>query len=255
MVSMSHGSLWSVLSEFIATLIERDKGLQSMDETLSLHQLEEELETRSGFKLNIRLNNNYSTMLSVRKEGRGEAKVSLHRIFLSAPQKVIHALASFIRGRRKPANPVIRAFIEEKICALDYTHRINRDKLVTRGRYHNLSELYNQVNRDYFHGQVQLYITWYGKTESRARRSLTYGLYFDPLKLIKIHRRLDRPEVPSYVVAFVIYHEILHYLCPPELGQAGRMHVHTDEFKKREAEFLQYREAQRWIQQHGRGDL
>lgn len=225
-----------------------------MEKTLSLTRLEEELETRSGLKLRIRLNNNYSTMLSVRRDNKKEARVSLHRMFLDAPRNVVLALASFIRGSRKKTTtgPVIRAFIEEKISCLDYTDRLDRQKLTVVGRYHDLEELYQQVNEEYFHSSLNLNITWFGKEALKPTRSITYGLYLETLKLIKIHRRLDRPEVPSYVIAFVIYHEMLHHVCSPQMNHLGRLQVHTEEFKRREKEFRQYREAQRWIDQHRR---
>lgn len=220
-----------------------------MTQVLSEDELVTELENRSGLKLRLRLNNNVSTMLSVRRE-RKEAKVSLHRMFLEAPQPVVHAVASYIRGRRKVVDPVIRAYIQQKISKLDYTHRLRPDKLVTEGKHFNLKELFDQVNHEYFKGQLRLNITWFGRPRRKKSSQLTYGLYYDSLKLVKIHWMLDDPEVPEYFMKYVIYHEMLHHVCPAYTDENGRSYVHSPEFRAREKEFSHYEEAEAYLKQH-----
>ena len=65
-------------------------------------------------------------------------------------------------------------------------------------------------------------------------------------RIIRIHPRLDAPFVPTWFLEYVIYHEMLHARVPDEFTAEGRRLVHTEEFNRREREFLHYRRARRW---------
>ncbi|NJL26950.1 MAG: hypothetical protein HC897_03235 [Thermoanaerobaculia bacterium] len=67
--------------------------------------------------------------------------------------------------------------------------------------------------------------------------------------LVRIHPALDRPDVPRYVVAAIVHHEMLHAAVPPVVA-AGRRSVHTREFRRREREFEHHVAAESWIRQH-----
>jgi hypothetical protein len=212
---------------------------------------QQELEENSGMKLRLKINDNRSTMLSVRWEPDC-TKVSVHRMFLQAPQNVMQSLACYIRQEDKVISPHIKYFIEENIKKLDYSHLISQEKLYSQGAVYNLQKIYNDLNRDYFKNHLNLLITWFGKHNKRNRTRVTFGLYHDPLKLIKINRLLDSPLFPDYVVAYVIYHEMLHNVCPSYHDERGIHRIHSKEFKERELEFKHYNLAQNWINGHHR---
>ena len=174
----------------------------------------------------------------------------MHRMFLEAPKNVMEELACYLRKKSKVPSPVVKAFIEESTRKLDYSHQLKPRQMQTLGHIYNLEKLYEQINSQYFHGKVKLKITWYGKTTSRRRNKVTFGLYSEPMKLIKIHRMLDNLSVPDYVIQFVIYHEMLHHTCPAHVDKKGTLHMHDREFKKREEEFQHYRLAQEWIEEN-----
>jgi hypothetical protein len=211
--------------------------------------LEQNLDNRSGKKLKLKINDNRSTMLSVRWEPDC-TKVSLHRIFLEAPQNVMQALACYIHQEDKSIAPTVKAFIEDNLKKLDYSHLLDRKKLYSQGNVYNLQQMYNDINREYFDEELNLYITWFGKPSVRNRSRVTFGLYHDPLKLIKIHRLLDSPSFPEFLVNYVIYHEMLHNVCPAYVDEKGVNRIHSKEFKKREMEFEHYEQAQVWIKEH-----
>jgi len=75
--------------------------------------------------------------------------------------------------------------------------------------------------------------------------TMTYGLYSDSLKLIKVHRLLDRSVCPEFYVAFVIYHEMLHEVHKPYMG-VSCTRIHTPEFKAQEKQFKHFKEAVAW---------
>lgn len=210
---------------------------------------QEEIENYLGRKLKLKINDNRSTMLSVRWEPDC-TKVSLHRMFLQAPRNVMEALSCYIRQEHKIIAPTVKAFIEDSLKKFDYSHLIDRKKLSTQGNIYNLQHIYNELNQEYFKGRLSLSITWFGKPIQRNRSRVTFGLYHDPLKLIKINRLLDSPAFPDYLVAYVIYHEMLHNVCPAYVDDRGLNHIHSKEFKKQEQQFRHYALAQKWIQEH-----
>ncbi len=188
-------------------------------------------------------------MLSVKWEPDC-TKVSMHRMFLSAPRNVMEALACYISRKHKMIAPDVKAFMEESLKKFDYTHELDRNKLYIQGNYYNLKEFYEAINREYFKESLDLSITWFGKPKQCNRSRVTFGLYHDPLKLIKINRLLDSPSFPDYLLSFVIYHEMLHYVCPAYVDEKGLHRVHSREFKEKEAQFKHYELAQNWIREH-----
>jgi len=200
----------------------------------------------SGKKFEFKINNNRSTMLSVRWEP-DRTLVSMHEMFLKAPQNVMDDLACYFRREDKAISSTIRAFIEEAYKKLDYTHTVDTGKLETDGLVYNLKSIYNELNDEYFDARLKLFITWFGKRVQKNRSKINFGLYYDPLKLIKINRIMDAPQFPDYVVKFVVYHEMLHYVCPSYYDEKGVHRIHSKEFKALEKKFRHYKAAQAWI--------
>ena len=204
---------------------------------------------RKGIKLHVKINDNRQTMLSVQWEPN-QTKVSLHRMFLTAPQNIMQALACYIKREHKAISPDIKAFIEARRLELDYSHIIDRDTLDTKGSAFDLMKIYRKLNKTYFKNSLDLGITWFGSSFIRNRSRCSLGLYYDTLKLIKIHRLLDNPLVPYFVIEFVVFHEMLHAVCPAYIDERGIHRAHGAEFKKHEESFYCYKEATDWIRKH-----
>lgn len=207
---------------------------------------QEQLENHARMKLQLRINDNRSTMLSV-KWAPDYTKVSLHRMFLMAPKNIMQELACYLRGEHKSLTPNIKAYIETNIQKLDYSHELQLDKLDSKGNVYDLKKIYAELNRDYFDNKLKLHITWYGKSRHYPTNRITFGLYHDPLKLIKISRRLDNKRFPLYFVSFIIYHEMLHSVCQAYVDERGIKQIHSKAFKAREKEFQFYDLAQKWL--------
>ncbi len=205
------------------------------------------LERVIGKKLKLRINNNHSTMLSVKWEP-GCTTVSLHRFFLRAPKNVMDRLACYIRREEKQMSPEVTKFIENNIKKLDYSHKLDEEKLEVQGRNYNLQEMMAKINKKYFNNRLNLKITWFGQHKRKNRSRVTFGLYQDLLRLVKINRILDSPKFPEYVVSYVIYHEMLHHVCPSYTDENGRNKIHNKEFKVREKQFQDFERAQTWIE-------
>lgn len=197
----------------------------------------------------MKLNDNHSTMLSVKWEPDC-TKISLHRMFLEAPRNIMQELACYIDGQRENIAPVVKAYIEDNLKRYDYRDRVDNQQLYSQGNVYNLKKIYNELNQIYFGGKLDLNITWYGKLVQRNRSRVTFGLYHEPLKLIKISRMLDNPSYPDYLVSYVVFHEMLHDACPAYVDEKGMHRVHSKEFKEREKEFRHFDLAQKWIKKN-----
>jgi hypothetical protein len=192
----------------------------------------------------VRINNNHSTFLSVR---RGiKTTVSVHRLFCQAPDDVLKSLAAFIQKATRQERRVIQRFIVQNSHLLPRSQKL--PKLQTKGQVWDLQLLFDRLNRIFFEGKLSLHLTWFGEKIPMNISRCTLGLYFDNLQLVKIHSLLDRSFVPLYVVESVLFHEMLHAVCPGSVNGKGRALSHNAEFKRREREFPLFLEAEKWIQ-------
>lgn len=208
--------------------------------------LQRHIESGSKKKVELKINNNRSTMLSVRWDPDC-TRVSIHKIFLDAPVNVMESLACYIGKKHKSIDINVRSYIEDKIRKLDYSDTIDPKKIVTSGQIHDLQKIFDQLNEQYFDNAIKLQITWFGKANQRNKSRITFGLYHDQLRLIKINRMLDSHSFPEYVVHYIIYHEMVHHVCPSYYDDQGIHRIHSKEFKEKEMEFSHYKEATEWL--------
>ena len=215
----------------------------------SASAIQQQLESGSGKKLRLKINDNRSTMLSVKWEPDC-TRVSLHRMFLQAPKNIMRDLAFYLRGDTLQMAPALKAYMNDKMQTLDYSHKVDLDSIETKGEVYDLQRICNAINEEYFDGSLNLYICWFGTAKKRYRTRITLGLYHDPLKLIKINRLLDKSRFPEYLIAFIIYHEMVHHICPATVDAKGVKHIHTRAFKEQEKRFRHYAKAQQWMKEH-----
>jgi predicted metal-dependent hydrolase len=202
------------------------------------------LEKETGKAVSLTLTDNSTSMISVKTKG-DLISIRLHRMFLNAGNEVIQEIAAFAR-KRKGSMPFIRDFIRENQNSIENTNRSSRKVVTqTRGRYHNLQELYGLVNSRYFDGRIKASIGWGKKISRWAVRKRTLGSYSHQTNTIWINPVLDRRNVPRYVVRFIVYHEMLHCDIPVE-KKDGRRLLHSPEFKRRERLFEQYEKVVSW---------
>ncbi len=108
----------------------------------------------------------------------------------------------------------------------------------TRGEVHDLAESFERVNRRYFHGKME-------RPRLHWNRALTVGKmghYHYVHDTVMLSLTLDQPEVPSFVVDYVMYHELLHKKHGVRRIN-GRRYAHTPEFRMEERRFEQYHAA------------
>jgi hypothetical protein len=224
-----------------------------MENLFLLSEFQKDLEKSLNKSVKLRINDNRSTMLSVKWEPDC-TRVSMHRFFLDAPKNIMDELACYIRKEHPQLTPSVKSFIENQVNGLDYSHEVRKERLSAQGRYYDLERLMGEVNRNYFQSCLDLNITWFKHKRRRIRSQFTFGLYHQPLKLVKINSLLDTPEVPEYILSYVIYHEMLHHVYPSYCDIKGKRKIHHQEFKEMEKQFSEYDRARSWIE-HNRERL
>jgi predicted metal-dependent hydrolase len=111
-----------------------------------------------------------------------------------------------------------------------------------RGRYADLEATFDKVNADYFGGVLaKPALSWSAK---RSRYIL--GRYDSIHNTIYVSRVFDSPQAPSFVLEYILFHEMLHVKHKTCIRDC-RVLVHTPEFKKEERSFARYREAKLWL--------
>ncbi|MDX1972448.1 MAG: hypothetical protein SFY68_07955 [Candidatus Sumerlaeia bacterium] len=192
----------------------------------------------------LELTRHRRTFLSSRECAGGVLEVRLRRDFLEAPPAVWEAVALFLKAGKPVHRVMMLDFLksvggeEEKV-----EKRIRREH--AQGRYVNLRERADRINLEQFGGRHLFSISWNRGVRPTAQppRSLRLGLCCVTQREILMHPLLDHPEVPLYYVDYIIHHEIAHLEVEPELGEGGRMRIHSPEFHAVEKQFPQYREA------------
>ncbi len=211
--------------------------------------LREAIARHAGEPIALEIHDNRSIMVSWRR-GQEGVELRLHHMFLDGGEPVARALADFTSARRarRTAGRLLDEYIRE------HRGRIRPSRggrpLVARGRVHDLAAIFQAVNDRYFGGAIDARIGWARAPLSRRRRTIKMGVYTHETRTIRIHPALDRPEVPPYVVAFVVFHEMLHQAYPPEKGPTGANRVHTRSFREREREHPDWERALAWEKEH-----
>jgi hypothetical protein len=175
--------------------------------------------------------------------------VRLSDIFTNAPTEVYQSLAFILLARlyRKTIDALYyrtyRSFILaddiQKKARLARAQRSRRVRLTSaRGRHVDLELLFNRLNHEYFRGSIaQPRLSW-----SVGKSRYVLGRYDATHNVIFISRIFDTQNLPSYVIEYVLFHEMLHLKHQSRI-HASRMMVHTPEFKAEEKTFCDYERA------------
>jgi predicted metal-dependent hydrolase len=226
----------------------------------------------------LALTDNRRTILSVRP-GRTRAlseragvplHLRIHHSFLSAGEEVLRAVAAFLASpRRSEGSRGALATIREHFNrhrpergaagstpGAGRARRPRRISVQPVGEVHDLRHVADDLNQRYFEGRLKVRITWgkaSGETAHNCRRtrtsSLQLGSYSYEDRLIRVHRVLDRPGIPRYVVESVVFHELLHADLPPVV-RGGKRYFHTPEFRRRERQFRHFERADVWVREN-----
>lgn len=188
---------------------------------------------------------------------RGDAAhVRISDVLRRAPLPVIEAAAALLLGRlyrRRPPTELLDAYRQfahsrSTRARIDLLRR-SRARAIDlhpAGAHHDLHAMYRQINERYFDCALAFpHLGW-----SRRSWRAQWGCFDPALNQIVINRLLDRHDVPGYVVACVLYHEMLHQKHPVKFGRCRR-ESHSADFRREERQFSDYARAMQFLKRFG----
>lgn len=180
------------------------------------------------------------------------AHVRLSDALGKAPRTVVEAAAAILLGRlyrRRPPAEMIETYRRfsyarstRQRLTLMRQQRARKMEHRPAGTHHDLEPLFDRLNRLYFQSALlRPSLGW------SARVWRTQLGCFDPaLSQIVLNRQLDQQEVPGYVVAYVLFHEMLHLKHPIRFARCRR-ESHSARFRSEERTFTDYARAMRFL--------
>lgn len=201
--------------------------------------MEERLQTLCPIPIEIVWHENRRIYLSCRRE-RGRLFLRLHRLFYNAPTPVLEALIRYSLKK----DPSSRIVIKQMAHLYFSQNQTAAKPLKTAGHVYDLQEIFNRMQLLVPLKDVS--IGWSKRVSRGAFQSMTFGTFDPHLRQIRINPLLDHLEVPLYFLEFIVYHEMLHAICPSKIGSSGRCSIHTREFKEKERQFPHFQAAKEW---------
>jgi hypothetical protein len=211
---------------------------------MTIKKIIEEIQKRSKKELSIKVAEYKSTYISVRRNPTS-LKVSVHKLFLKAPDTIVDHLINYVVRRDKLSFIEIKKYAHNYFLNVDYSKFVKDENLTYIGNFYNLKQIFENLNKKYFNNSLDLKITYF-ETKYRKYSHVTFGSYDNTLKLIKINKILDNINVPFYFIYYVVYHEILHHILKVDISENAKRTVHSKEFKILEKKFPYYKDAIDW---------
>jgi hypothetical protein len=182
----------------------------------------------------------------------GKLEVKITDLLEGAPAPIMEALAQILLRKlfRRPVPAVYNHRYHmywsrgEMRRSLHLVRQIRGRKFVSgpQGEHFNLDEIFEELNREHFHGlMARPQLGW-----SRRPSRTMLGHYDPSHNAIIISKILDRPTVPMLAVSYVMFHEMLHLKFPAE-HKGTRRRVHTKEFQQAEKTFPSLKEAKQLL--------
>ena len=179
---------------------------------------------------------------------QGKLSVDISDLLEDAPAPVQEALASILISKlfKRPPDTDWMARYRRYLNRADIRRGLSQLKRErgrksyrdAAGRVHDLCQLFEEINLEYFGGlMARPELGW------SLKNSRTALGHYDPCHhVIVLSSILDDAKAPLIAVRYVLFHEMLHLRYPTEHRGARRC-VHTSEFKKAEKEFADYEPA------------
>jgi hypothetical protein len=194
----------------------------------------------------------YASYLYKAQLEEGTLAVKVHEGFIGAPPDLLGALARVLLSSANDADrDRVKAYAAgqdffEVVTALEMTTPGVDDR--TQGRCTDLEVVFDRVNRTYFDGALERprLLTW-----NAMITRVKMGHYDFLRDAVMLSVTLDAPDVPDYVVDYVMYHELLHKKSGEKVVN-GRHHTHTPAFREAERAFSHYAKAQAFLKKAAR---
>lgn len=153
-----------------------------------------------------------------------ERKIGIDIEPSNGKKKTFWALPSILEANGKEVEVIMKIFTHKQIMPslcipIVKKYQISRPchwklKWITDGKYHNLQQYYDKLNREYFGEELKNKIYWYNRKTTKNGRKRNSGFCLGFLcrgcYQIFINSLLDDYKIPEIIVEVVVYHEMVH---------------------------------------------
>ena len=172
----------------------------------------------------------------------GRLLVRLSDLLEGAPEAVLRAIAHILLAKmyRRPIDRAQAARYRKYVGSQEIVRKAHlvrqmrgRKRLRSaQGHYYDLDAIFEELNGQFFHGlMARPRMSW---SQTKTRRIL--GHYDPAHNAIVVSRIFDHPQMPRFVLEYIVYHEMLHLKHPVRL-RGSRRCVHSAEFQDEERLF------------------
>jgi len=201
-----------------------------------------------GAPVTVKLTRNRRRLISFHRDAHGTQTLRAHLSLAGADEHDLAIVAAWIR-----CEPGAGAAVRTLLANLrerwdDLAPDRDADSAGT-GHHHDLNRMLREIAATYFPSLPPVLIAWTGRRGEARRRRL--GSWSPRERMIRIHRTLDRADVPWYFVAHVVHHELCHAAVDPSRTPTGRARLHGPEFRALERRFAYLELALGWEREHG----
>jgi predicted metal-dependent hydrolase len=187
----------------------------------------------------------YSSLtLTVRRRDE-EMIVRFSDLLQRAPMNVLEGAAALLlakiyrrrmpRALAAPYNDYAKSHRTRQRIQNMRSGRVRRAALDATGRHFDMNAMFDDLNARFFANELRRpHLGW--STRGWRRQ---FGSYDPGPDQILLNKRMDRPEVPRYVVEYVLYHEMLHVKHPTRKSGCTLL-SHSPEFRAEEKLFPEF---------------
>ena len=162
----------------------------------------------------------------------GAAALLLSRVYrCRAPQTLVQPYLRYARSDRTRGR-----------IARMRSRRVRPVSTLAQGRHFDLHALFDQLNREYFAGDLARPRIGWSKRNWRRQ----FGCYDPGPNQIVLNRRMDGPGIPQIVVEYVLFHEMLHVKHPTRRSGCTLV-SHSREFRREEQRFAEFATARKYL--------
>ncbi|MCA1819431.1 MAG: hypothetical protein ABR562_00845 [Thermoplasmatota archaeon] len=195
----------------------------------------------------------YVDAKSIVREREGRIHLRLSDQLAAAPDQVLEGVVGILLARYfglpdARADPAaVRAYREylngHAAGAAGRRQARGRKHIDPVGRHRSLLEAYLRVALDMDLALPQVPRLSWSKTVAGHR----FGHWDPDHNVVVISQILDDPEVPEFVLDYVLWHELLHIVHPVRMGSGTKRIVHGAAFRRDERRFPRWKEGEEWI--------
>jgi len=201
----------------------------------------------------------YKTIKSTIRQAGGAYQVRISDMLGDAPPEVISSLLRILVSKvnRRPVPEEVSDLYQAYTQSQPMLERLGdvrrmrgrKDMADHRGARHDLVPIFERLNTRFFGAALDMPTLGWSKRSTTA----LFGHYDKDHRSITISRTLDSDDVPSFVLDYVLFHEMLHLVYDVRYKNRRRC-VHSRDFKRHEGIFPKFEEAKDWLKKiHRRG--